>query len=499
VDLTPRQSRVRAVVAAALLVLLLLAVRVTVTAGVPNEARWRLLGLIGVCWLLFAGAAWALLRTPRRVAMPLLLLGAVGLQLVAVSVAPRMTDDFFRYAWDGRVQAAGIDPYRYPPTDPALAGLRDEWLFPPGGDCVVDPRGCTRMNHPTSPTIYPPVAQAGFWLLHVATAPLGPDGGGARPLQVAAAALALATTGALILVLRRTGGDPRRAVLWAWCPSVVLEAGNNAHVDVLAAFLVVLALGWSARGRAVRAGLALGAAIATKLLPVLLVPALAAPLRVRPGGRPVVSAVAVRTGAAAAVVLVLGYLPHVVAVGPRALGFLPGYLGEEGFDGSSGRFALLTPWLPGPVATVVAVLIVAGTAARVAWSGDPARPWLGGTVLVGVTFAVVGLTYPWYALLPVVLVALGGRAEWLVVAIAGYPAYFAAALHTPYGVSQRLGFGVALAVVAAVALGRRVTARRHLTASSAGEPASPGSRPDTTPDAVAATVTTGPAPRPPAR
>src|SRR5439155_4830355 len=113
-----------------------------------------------------------------------------------------------------------------------------------------------------------------FWLLHEVTAPLGPDGGGARSLQIAAALVALATTGALLWVLGATGGDRRRAVLWAWCPGVVLEAGNDAHVDVLAALLVVVAVGLHARGRAAGAGAAIGAAIATKVLPVLVLPAL---------------------------------------------------------------------------------------------------------------------------------------------------------------------------------------------------------------------------------
>jgi len=451
----PRPGARPALTAVALLGVLGVTVALTLHAGVPNVAGWRLLALVGACWAGFAVAAPALLRTPERVAVPLLIAGAVGLQLLAVSVPPRMTDDFHRYAWDGRVQAAGIDPYRYAPVDPALAGLRDDWLFPPS--CrATGPVPCTRLNHPTSPTIYPPVAQAGFWLLHEVTAPLGPDGGGARSLQVAAALLALGTTLALLRVLRRTGGDPRRAVLWAWSPAAVLEAGNNAHVDVLAALFTVVAFGWAARGRPVRAGLAIGAAIAAKLLPVLALPALLAPAVRR--GRWVTPAAA-RLLAAAASLVAVGYLPHVLAVGPRALGFLPGYLDEEGYDGE-GRFALLRPWLPPGVAAVVAAGIVAAVALRVARHGDPRRPWLGATAVTGVALAVGGVTYPWYALLLVALVALGGRAEWLAVAAAGYPGYFAAAVHVPYATAQRLGDGAALAAVVAVTLLRRRASRR---------------------------------------
>src|SRR5437763_1384467 len=71
------------------------------------------------------------------------------------------------------------------------------------------------------------------------------------------------------LLLRRS--RPWLAAVWAWCPVVVVEYANNAHIDWLAALLVVLAV--SARGiRA--AGVLLGAAIAVKVYPALVLPAL---------------------------------------------------------------------------------------------------------------------------------------------------------------------------------------------------------------------------------
>lgn len=48
---------------------------------------------------------------------------------------PRTSTDMFRYAWDGRVQAAGISPYAHPPAAPEPAPLRDDWLFPSEGAC----------------------------------------------------------------------------------------------------------------------------------------------------------------------------------------------------------------------------------------------------------------------------------------------------------------------------------------------------------------------------
>ena len=164
-------------------------------AGRPNDARWLLAGLLAAAWLVFPAAVRLVFRVPARTAVPLIVAGGVLLQVVAIGVPPRSTDDFHRYAWDGRVQASGTDPYRHVPTDPALAPLRDDWLFPP--ECRDRIPVCTIMNHPRSPTIYPPVAQAFFLAVHL----LSPPGARWKPWQLAAALIAVLTTLALV-------GDP---------------------------------------------------------------------------------------------------------------------------------------------------------------------------------------------------------------------------------------------------------------------------------------------------
>ncbi|MCI0688067.1 MAG: glycosyltransferase 87 family protein [Sporichthyaceae bacterium] len=435
----------RLVLAALGLVGVALATVATLRAGEPNQSPWRVLGLTGLMWLGFAVSCVLVQRVPPRTAVPLVLAGGIALQALAASVPPRTTDDFYRYAWDGRVQAAGIDPYRYPPTAPELAGLRDGWLFP---------AGVPLLNHPTEPTIYPPAAQAYFRTVDE----LAPAGARHKPWQVAAAVLAVATTAALAAFLWRRGGDPRRAVLWAWCPTVILEAGNNGHVDVLAALLVTAGLGTLAatdgRGReapavagAVLGGALLGAATAVKLLPALVLAALT-PRRYLPAL------------ASAAGVVCLLYLPHLLAVGTDVVGFLPGYLAEQGYNGS-GRFALLRLVLPRPLAPYAAAVVLAAVAATVWRRPDPIRPWRGPLLLTGTAFLVLTPSYPWYALLLVALVALDGRWEWLAVAAGGYVAYFAGPLGITHVTMQAIGYGLALAVVATPLLRQLVDGYRR--------------------------------------
>jgi hypothetical protein len=136
------------------------------------------------------------------------------------------------------------------------------------------------------------------------------------------------------------------------------------------------------------------------------------------------------------------------------VGFLPGYLAEEGYGGS-GRFALLRLVLPPAAATMAAGALLA-VAAALAWRHASAdRPWRAALPLVGVAFLVVGPSYPWYGLLLAVLVALDGRWEWLAVVAAAYPSYLAGPLGLNHALTQRLAYGIAAALVLTVAWRRR--------------------------------------------
>src|SRR5262249_42509982 len=86
---------------------------------------------------LLQGAGWsvaAFLVARRddggRTALAVILTTAVLLRIGALTAPVYLSDDIYRYIWDGRVQAAGINPYRYIPTDTHLAPLRDETVYP---------------------------------------------------------------------------------------------------------------------------------------------------------------------------------------------------------------------------------------------------------------------------------------------------------------------------------------------------------------------------------
>ncbi|MFL5996389.1 MAG: glycosyltransferase 87 family protein [Streptomyces sp.] len=439
-----KRPTVRLAVTAVLLAALTAVVIDTLHAGDNHSAPARLLAGYAVAWVLFAAAVRSVRKVPPRAATVLVLIGAAAVAVAGLSAPPRTSDDMYRYAWDGRVQAAGISPYAYPPAAPELAHLRDAWLFPTEGACKgwgLSPTGsglCVRMNRPTVPTIYPPVAEGWYLAVHA----VSPPDSRHKPLQVGGAALAFGTTVALLGVLRRRGDPqraPARAALWAWCPAVTFEAVNNAHVDALGVLFVVLALGTGTVGT--RRGALLGAAIAVKILPVLVLPGALSGQRG--------PARLLRVAASAVAAVALAYLPYVIVSGAGVLGYLPGYLHEEGYEsGHVRRFALLRLFLPDAAAAVTAAVLLALTALYVWWRGDPARPWHGALLLAGTAMLLLSPRYPWYSLLVIALVALDGRWEWLTVTLAGTTLYLAGRLLPGFPL-QAWTYGVAALVVTA--------------------------------------------------
>ena len=413
-----------------------------VAVGVHLSARtaplWLMLGLsAGLAGLVLLVRRSAL---PRRAIVVLVLAGGAMLQLAALTAGPTSSDDVYRYVWDGTVQLHGTDPYRYPPAAPQLEHDRSDLLFHDLPQCRHPIMGgCTAINRPTVRTVYPPIAQLIFDGVRLAS--FGGHGG-VRPFQIAGA-LGSLLIGLMLARRALARGRPLWPVaVWTWSPLAVLEYGNNAHLDWAAAMLGLGALAAASRGRSALAGALIGAGTLTKLYPALVLPAL---LRRRP--------LAVLTGAAA--VVVLGYAPHVAAVGARVIGYLPGYLTEEGYR--SGSRLLLLGWIfPRPFDTVIGALLL-GAVAVVAWRrADPLAPERTATWIVGAAFLVTTPAYGWYAGLLLVLALVSAQYEWLPLALAPSIVYLLG-LETHTGViAQRLVYlaaAVATGTAAAVRVG----------------------------------------------
>ena len=244
-----------------------------------REARWALpVGLLAIPlggialagdlrarpgqYLCLHAAAFALFLVAARAArlLPAGRGGTLRVVVVAalfrallVAAPPTLSEDVYRYVWDGRVQLAGVNPYLYPPDSPVLQSLRDaNW---------------EAINHKDIPTIYPPLQQ----LFSRAVAAVSPT---VVAFKLAFCGVDLGLVLLLGSLLRSRGVGPAALVLYAWNPLVVVEVAASGHADPLAALFTVLALAAIAGERPRLSALAWGAAVLAKVWPLALAPVL---------------------------------------------------------------------------------------------------------------------------------------------------------------------------------------------------------------------------------
>ena len=275
-------------------------------------------------------------RTPARMALLVILGFALAMRLALVGAEPLLSTDLYRYIWDGRVQAAGINPYAYVPADPALAALREDAIYP----------HINRADYAL--TAYPPVAQMFFLAVtRIAESTLA--------LRLAMVGCEFVIVALVIALLRRLGRPDTLVVAYAWHPLAVFEIANNGHVEALMVALMMLGIWLLVSARRVAGAIAVALAALVKPYAVLILPAFWRPLHRRAGTGACRSRSWRRSLAC--------YLPYLGA-GWNVLGFLAGgYISEEGLSSGEGIWLtalaqLLVGKLPG--LTAIYLLAAAG-------------------------------------------------------------------------------------------------------------------------------------------
>lgn len=165
----------------------------------------------------------------RRRALAVALGAAALARLLFLAAPPALSGDIYRAIWEGRVVAAGHDPWRSPPDAPELEDLR-----------ARHPEIRERVEYWKLPAIYPPGAQAfAAAVTAVSTSP--------RVMKAALVLAEAALVAALICLLRRRGRDPLLVVAYAWNPLPLVEIAGSGHGDVLGVALAAAALAAASR------------------------------------------------------------------------------------------------------------------------------------------------------------------------------------------------------------------------------------------------------------
>ena len=164
---------------------------------------------------------------------------------------PSLSDDLYRYLWDGKVLLSGINPYAFSPQAQELTALRDaHWPL---------------INNPDLPTIYPPLLILTFALAGLISH---------TPIlwKLVMVLCDLAAAFFIMKTLEHRGRSRKWVILYLWHPLVVVEFASNGHADALGVLLVSAGLYLWARTRWLQSGMVLTLAGLVKFLPWVVLP-----------------------------------------------------------------------------------------------------------------------------------------------------------------------------------------------------------------------------------
>lgn len=271
--------------------------------------REAAVGVLIVAGLVYGVAVFVVLRhEASRRAMWIVAFVAIVMRLGFVFDHPALSSDIYRYVWDGQVQRAGINPYRYVPTDSHLKQLRDTQVYP-----LIN-----RADY--AHTIYPPAAEATFALVGRVTKTV-------TGMKIALLTFELIACLCMLKILAIANLPPERILIYAWNPLAQWSFAYDGHVDAIAIGFLGLAMLCRVKHRSGLAGAFLAAAALVKFFPVVIAPAF---MRGDKFWRPAL---------VGSLVIILLYGLYSSA-GFQVFGFLSGYNDEEGLTNGAGIWLL---------------------------------------------------------------------------------------------------------------------------------------------------------------
>ncbi len=320
------------------------------------------LAVAGVAYLLAIRELLSAPKFPKRVIIFGLALAAVW-HLLFLRMPPRSDDDVHRYVWDGHVQRLGYNPYILVPSDPAVAGLH-----------TSETRTLINPTVRDVPSPYPAGAQLFFravTAIHEST----------FALKVAFVLCDLAIVLVLLDLLRHTRQGDHWVLAYAWHPLLASDVAGSGHIDIVGVLLLLVSAAALVRRWRAVAAIAIGLAVAVKLLPIVLLPLYWKRVRMR-------------DAALATVVLGLLYVPF-LNQGHVSFGSLSAYV--QSFRFNDPLFAALE--------RVAAPQVVAGLAALIGlvtatWMRRKSAEWSADAFAwpMAASLLCAPVVYSWYLL-----------------------------------------------------------------------------------------------------
>ena len=223
----------------------------------PRTHFWQLMGLLAI---IYAGYYYLVYSgLPVKTGLYI----AIGFRLVFLLAYPRLSDDYFRFIWDGTLLNHGENPYLHLPA---------YYLLPEIASRIPELTGSfyQKLNSPQYYSVYPPVCQALFYLANF----LGGSNFWLNCIILRLFVL-LAEVGSFFCLSRilRLLRFPHKHIWWyALNPLIIIELTGNLHPEAWLIFFLLASFYLLLLGRNIISAVLFGLAVGVKLWPLLFLP-----------------------------------------------------------------------------------------------------------------------------------------------------------------------------------------------------------------------------------
>ena len=252
----------------ALLSVSALYVGVTIWFGYTVE-RSNFLLLLAVFFALFITFLFTVrLADNRKKVITLIAFGLLA-RLSLLGMIPNLSDDFYRFIWDGVLLANGVNPFEQLPSYYMQKSYGVPGNLVPGLSSTL----FVGMNSPDYYTIYPPISQAVYWLgAKLFGGDIFANVVVMRTVIIVAETVTLVY---MVKILRYFSRDVKWVLLYALNPLVILELTGNLHFEAVMIAFLVAGYYYLLQKKYLLAFLLLALSINTKLVPLMLLPYIA--------------------------------------------------------------------------------------------------------------------------------------------------------------------------------------------------------------------------------
>ena len=181
---------------------------------------------------------------------------------ILLLATPFLSQDFYRFIWDGRLIVAGINPYEYLPNEiiNSIANFPDSRL-------LFDKMGSLSASHFSN---YPPINQLFFAIADVFAGKSILGSVLVFRIIIVLADIGIYYFGQKILV--HFNQNPNKIFLYFLNPLVIIELTGNLHFEGVMLFFLVFGFYFLLKNNWVLSALFIAISISVKLLPLLILP-----------------------------------------------------------------------------------------------------------------------------------------------------------------------------------------------------------------------------------